>query len=205
MARIGCDVSNYTGDVGQATIDQLVAWHVDHAIVGTQIPKLAKNQLATFTLNYFTTNVYCQFDANKDEYEQALSVQAALEDYDPSKRVWVAVEQIAIPWTSGPAAYRYHFERMLNNLRGLGFHNLGIYTSRSQWLSLMNGVSDYADANLSSYMPLWYANYDDTQKLDRDTWARQGFGGWWRPEWKQYQQNYSVNEQVVDFNVSPSP
>ncbi|CAF2849884.1 unnamed protein product [Rotaria sp. Silwood2] len=69
----------------------------------------------------------------------------------------------------------------------------GIYTSRYQWISIMNDTTKFS---LDS--PLWYAYYDD----DRSFRDYRAFGGWRQPSIKQFIGDVKECGVVLDKNFS---
>ncbi|CAF3955875.1 unnamed protein product [Rotaria sordida] len=69
----------------------------------------------------------------------------------------------------------------------------GIYTSRYQWISIMNDATKF-----SSNSPLWYAHYDNDQSF-RDF---QSFGGWTQPLIKQFISDVKECGMILDKNFS---
>lgn len=191
---LAADISNYTGNIDVAFCDQLIAWKVYNLMVGTQDPVIARQQLGVSQRPEFNRDLYVQFDANQKVYQQ-FKPAVALAENNQIGTLWVACEQIAIPWKGTSDVYRALFDEALCVSAGLGFKSVGIYTSASQWAQLMGPDADY------SAWKLWYANYDNIGQLTPAVWRTQGFGPWWKPTWKQYQQNYYINGHVVDFSV----
>jgi hypothetical protein len=70
---------------------------------------------------------------------------------------------------------------------------LGIYTSASQWNPIMGGSTKF------SYLPLWYAHYDNNPSFSDFV----AFGGWTKPNIKQYKGTTSVCSASVDYNWYP--
>jgi hypothetical protein len=80
-------------------------------------------------------------------------------------------------------------EQPLKNL-GVKF---GIYTSKSQWISIMNDVTKF-----SSYSPLWYTQHDHEKSFN----DFQAFGGWRKPSIKQFISDVKECGVVLDKNFS---
>lgn len=194
---LAADISNFTGVPTDATLSILRGWDINRFMVGTQNIDIAVNQARQlFQFGSFATDLYCQYDANKDQFEQFAQAKSISSAAFTTGRLWIAVEQIAILWAGGITEYVKRLDHAIIVARGYGFSDVGIYTSKNEWAKLTGGSVGYQN------LPLWYANHDLVQSLTASIWQNHGFGGWWKPEWKQYQQNYTVNGQIVDFSVS---
>jgi len=66
----------------------------------------------------------------------------------------------------------------------------GIYSSNSQWTPIMGGSTAF------SKYPLWYAHYDYKDNFSDFS----PFGGWSKPNIKQYQGTTSLCSASVDLN-----
>jgi GH25 family lysozyme M1 (1,4-beta-N-acetylmuramidase) len=78
---------------------------------------------------------------------------------------------------------------MVNEGIKLGI-NLGIYSSASQWKPIMGDSHDFAN------LPLWYAHYDNNPSYSDFT----SFGGWTKPNVKQYMGTTAICSASVDKN-----
>ena len=203
--RLAADVSNHTGPLLPESFEQMESWGVKHLIAGIIDPAIAYEQLSMAFERGWEVDMYAQYNAmlHDDAFsliQRCLTAGAGL----PINQVFVTVEQ-----PTSISGYREKFDaiwRQFTKAR-MTFSGrrvqLGIYTSRLNWLSLMGNTSDYRDA------PLMYANYDHVQRLDAVLWRQQGFGGWWKPALKQYEAGsdnlgYVLDSgQRVDFSVSP--
>ncbi len=81
---------------------------------------------------------------------------------------------------------------MIKQIKNLGV-KFGIYTSKTQWISIMNDVTKF-----SSYSPLWYTQYDNEKSFN----DFQAFGGWSKPSIKQFISNVKECGVVLDKNFS---
>jgi hypothetical protein len=79
--------------------------------------------------------------------------------------------------------------KQTNNL-GVKF---GIYTSKSQWITITNNVTRFS---LDS--PLWYSHYDNNKSFD----DFRAFGGWRQPSMKQFIGDVKECGVVLDRNLS---
>lgn len=68
--------------------------------------------------------------------------------------------------------------------------SLGMYTSASQWNPITGGTTKFGD------LPLWYAHYDNNPTYS--DWKN--FGGWTKPNVKQYMGTTSTCGASVDLN-----
>ncbi len=67
-------------------------------------------------------------------------------------------------------------DELIQQINNLGV-KVGIYTSKSQWISIMNNVTKFS---LDS--PLWYPHYDNNKSFN----DFRAFGGWRQPAIKQF-------------------
>jgi GH25 family lysozyme M1 (1,4-beta-N-acetylmuramidase) len=83
-------------------------------------------------------------------------------------------------------------EELIQQINNLGI-KFGIYTSRSQWISIMNNITKF-----SSDSPLWYPHYDNHKSFN----DFRAFGGWRRPSIKQFISNVKECGVILDRNFS---
>jgi len=81
-------------------------------------------------------------------------------------------------WSSDKSSNQQFFESMISEAKKLN-QTIGVYTSSSQWSSIMG--SSYTGG--SAY-PLWYAHYQAPPDPSFDDFS--AFGGWKSPSMKQY-------------------
>lgn len=85
------------------------------------------------------------------------------------------------------------FSSMVSEGRSLGL-NMGVYTSASQWDPIMG--SGYTGG---SSLPLWYAHYDNNPSFSDFS----PFGGWTKPNMKQYAGDVTMCGVGVDKDWYP--
>jgi len=109
-------------------------------------------------------------------------------------QIWLDIEGTQY-WTT-QTANRAFFEGLLKEAQDLGLISagkLGVYTSASQWNPIMGTYTK------GSQFPLWYAHYDG--KKDFSDFS--SFGGWARPNIKQFAGDATVCGMGVDINWYP--
>lgn len=102
--------------------------------------------------------------------------------------LWLDIEGTQY-WSSSQSNNINFITRMANRGDQLGVH-LGVYTSKSQWTPIAG-----SSTCLSKY-PLWYAHYDGKASFSDFS----AFGGWSRPNIKQYQGTTSICGASIDKN-----
>ncbi|MCG7205183.1 glycoside hydrolase family 25 protein [Streptomyces arenae] len=107
--------------------------------------------------------------------------------------VWLDVEGPGAHWGSSQSANAAFFADWVHGAKGLGV-NLGIYTSKSQWHPIMGSYTG------GSSFPLWYTHYDGKQSFSDFS----PFGGWTKPNIKQYAGDVELGGASVDLNWYPS-
>jgi hypothetical protein len=106
--------------------------------------------------------------------------------------LWFDVEGPGTYWSNNQANNANFLQDMITEARSLG-QTIGIYTSSSQWIPIMGSWTGG-----SSY-PLWYAHYNGQDNFN----DFQPFGGWSRPNIKQFAGNVNVCGANVDRNFYP--
>jgi GH25 family lysozyme M1 (1,4-beta-N-acetylmuramidase) len=87
---------------------------------------------------------------------------------------------------------REFMAELLSTAHGLG-QKIGIYTSASQWIPIMG------DWTGGKHYPLWYAHYDDNPSFS----DFRPFGGWSKPDMKQYVGDATVCGADIDKDWHP--
>lgn len=211
--KLIADVSNYTGILQRKTVDELLRLNVEHLIAGTQVPSVTNQQVHAWLDSKPSQNpdIYV-IPANNsaDGYWDMLAglTKYAVEDIpyffktSTEGRVWLDLEaeppQGKYTHIAGSDGILW-IEQGLKALRKVGFKRFGIYTSKLWWETHTNNVSTHYTT-----LPLWYSHPDNSLSMTAKEWRRDGFGGWWKPKYKQYTFNTYVNDQVVDLNVGPT-
>jgi len=110
----------------------------------------------------------------------------------PFGMVWLDIE--VFQWSSNHQSNINFIEGMINAVVArIGEKRLGIYTNYYMWQSI-TGLATFA-----SYLPLWYAHYDDSPNYN----DFRAFGGWTKPSIKQYKGTTDVCGTGVDLNFYP--
>lgn len=81
---------------------------------------------------------------------------------------------------------------MVNTLEGQG-HDIGFYTSKSQWTPIAGSNSEF-----SNY-PLWYPHYDSSPSFS----DFKPFDGWTSPVIKQFEGDVTLCGVGIDKNWFP--
>ena len=105
--------------------------------------------------------------------------------------VWLDIE--TYQWSSNLAANQAFITTLANTLAGHGA-KIGIYSSYYNWEAIV-GLSW---TGMSKY-PLWYAHYDDNPSFSDFV----AFGGWTKPNIKQYNGSSTVCGVGVDLDWYP--
>ncbi|MGW6275728.1 glycoside hydrolase family 25 protein [Streptomyces sp. NPDC055060] len=107
--------------------------------------------------------------------------------------IWLDVEGPGTYWSSSQSDNRDKFTKLLKSFKATGW-NLGIYTSASQWNPIFG-----EDFTIASDLPLWYPHHDGVQSFADFT----PFGGWTRPQIKQYSGDTTMCGVQIDTNWYP--
>lgn len=83
-------------------------------------------------------------------------------------------------------------EELIQQINNLGIR-VGIYTSKSHWISIMNNITKFS---LDS--PLWYPHYDNNKSFN----DFRAFGGWRQPLVKQFIGDVKECGVILDRNFS---
>mmetsp|Transcript_24727 Transcript_24727/g.34638 ORF Transcript_24727/g.34638 Transcript_24727/m.34638 type:complete len:273 (+) Transcript_24727:28-846(+) len=205
-ANFGIDVSTLTSNTSFAclvsnnyTFVAVRIWR-SSGVVDTNCPSTVSNAWTAGMKNvdvYFYPCVSCG--------NVAVQVQNAAEYLTNHSVVytkfWLDVEGT---WSTNTTSNQEFFSQMLTASVNQGL-NVGVYTSKYQWTTIMG--SSYTGG--SAY-PLWYPHYDNSSSFSDFV----AFGGWTSPIIKQYLGTTSICGASVDFNyatdyplpsASPSP
>jgi len=104
-------------------------------------------------------------------------------------RIWLDIE--GNYWSGSYNANSGFIANMISRGHHLGVE-LGLYTSRSQYLPIVGGYSG------ARSLPLWYAHYDYSASLNDFS----SFNGWRKPADKQYIGNTYVCGVGADVNIA---
>jgi len=107
--------------------------------------------------------------------------------------IWLDIEGTQY-WSSNAQSNINFLQGMVDegNKRGVA---MGIYSSSSQWSPIMGGTSQFKN------LPLWYAHYENTPNPSFSDFK--SFGGWSKPNVKQYVGTTSICSASVDKNWYP--
>jgi len=105
--------------------------------------------------------------------------------------IWLDIERLS--WSGDLTTNRNFITGLINEGAALG-KKLGVYTNYNNWEAIV-GVS-WAGA---AHLPLWYAHYDNVPNFN----DFQAFGGWTKPNIKQYAGDKTVCGAGVDLNWYP--
>ena len=188
--RHAIDVSNYwlpspvSDEEAVARMTKAKELGYSHLMAGTQIPSVCYQQLTAGLSASMTVDAYVYLTPN---YEYEVSMAEWAVDELPISRLWLDAEADSLTLEQLKSAIRY--------AKSLGVTRLGIYTRRPWWEERGNNEV------IGKRIPLWTAHYDDTPLLTPAYWRINGYGGWWKPYWKQYAQNQQIAGMNVDLNV----
>jgi len=107
--------------------------------------------------------------------------------------IWLDVEGPGVYWSDSTTANRAFFGDLVTAAKSHSV-SLGIYTSESQWDPIFG--SDYDGGKA---YPLWYAHYDNVQSFSDFA----AFGGWTKPDRKQYAGDVTLCSAGIDKNWTP--
>eukprot|EP01012_Entosiphon_sulcatum_P004616 TRINITY_DN1186_c0_g1_i1.p1 TRINITY_DN1186_c0_g1~~TRINITY_DN1186_c0_g1_i1.p1 ORF type:complete len:211 (-),score=26.78 TRINITY_DN1186_c0_g1_i1:38-670(-) len=105
--------------------------------------------------------------------------------------VWYDIERQS--WSSNLASNQQFITAMINQGRAMNV-SAGVYTNYYNWEAIA-GLGWTG----ASHLPLWYAHYDNNPSFS----DFQAFGGWTKPNIKQYQGTTSECGVGVDLNWYP--
>eukprot|EP01138_Halocafeteria_seosinensis_P011080 gb/GECG01011316.1/.p1 GENE.gb/GECG01011316.1/~~gb/GECG01011316.1/.p1 ORF type:complete len:169 (+),score=7.92 gb/GECG01011316.1/:1-507(+) len=105
--------------------------------------------------------------------------------------VWLDIEGPQY-WSGSVTDNRNFFNGLVSELEKHG-QVIGVYTSESQWIPIMGDWSG------GSRFPLWYAHYDGEKSFS----DFRAFGGWSKPNMKQYAGSTTLCSSGVDLTWYP--
>lgn len=122
-------------------------------------------------------------------------LQANCPEVAAGQRIWIEIID-QLNWGSDFAANRKHYEQMVDACAQLKL-TCGIYSTAAHWAAIF-GDSKYFYGDVRS-LPLWYSNSDhNANTFDyRDA----GIAGWPRPMVKQFEQDATLCDVMVDRNL----
>lgn len=106
--------------------------------------------------------------------------------------LWLDIEGSQY-WLGSYTSNRAFFEGLVSEAKNQGL-TIGVYSSSSQWSSIMGSYTGGAD------FPLWYAHYDGQPSFG----DFQAFGGWSYPAIKQFSDAGSKCGASYDINWYPA-
>ena len=188
----GFDLSVFQGDVPQSAYNCLKSSGYDFAIIqamtsaGTVNPYAANDLKRAAAAGIEYRDMYIFLNFRKDPAAQTREAIQNLRDNGAAfGQVWFDIEAPNL-WGSCAENQKF-FEAAVNEVHAMG-EKPAIYSSASQWGPIMCGYTGFSN------LPLWYAHYDGRQTFDDFT----PFGGWSRPNIKQYQGTTGVCGTSID-------
>ena len=209
--KFSVDCSNYTGIISDSAISQIKEWHypagfsfdkIDRLIAGTQVPSVCNQQL--WKALDAGLNIDCYVQLKSTDVGETLKQTMAMAAYSvedlrgffttgAKERIYLGFE-VNLP--TGQSGISWIDQCKKAALKA-GFKRVGIYTAKWWWNAYVIN-SQY----LFTTMPLWYAHYDYILPTP-ESWREEGFGGWWKPAMKQYNDNVWFQGRRFDLNASP--
>lgn len=194
------DISLWSGEITDGEVRCWADQGVSHVVVGTQVPRISRQQLDMAIAGGMTVDLYVYLYWNTNMAAQVQAAKALAAEYPEVGRLWLDVEES--PGGLGTTALKGKIHQALD---ACGDLPCGIYTGKGYWQTYVGNTSEFAS------VPLWYAWYD--KDPSRGTWATQKFGGWESPTAKQWEETYfcgidvDKNTMLVDAEptVIPAP
>lgn len=113
-----------------------------------------------------------------------------------SGRIWLDIEGTQY-WYSSTSSNQAFYQALVDSCASYGVE-CGVYASSSQWSAIFGSTS----YSYGSYLPLWYAHYDNNPSFS--DYSSYSFGGWTEPYAKQYQGDVTECSMGVDKNYAPN-
>ncbi|CAF1566998.1 unnamed protein product [Rotaria sp. Silwood1] len=194
LARLGVDVSQSVSQEQFACLKDsgykfvIVRAYRSVGVVDTNSAQTIKNARAAGLNNvdaYLFPCIRCG-DASQQVIE---TIDYLREEGARIDRLWLDIEG---KWNNDTDINIQFVDELIKQIIILDV-KYGIYTSRYQWISIMNNTTKF-----SSNTPLWYAHYDDDQSFH----DFRLFGGWKQPSIKQFIGDVKECGVVLDKNFS---
>ncbi len=180
--RLGVDCSNYTGELSMVQLQALLVAGVEFAIVGTQYPDIARQQIQALEAGGIEVPaVYCFLYWDGGDW---LRVHDA---FDFGKPVWLDCEYVANPMLS-PQNISQQILDARSHCISVGLF-AGIYTGAWWWPKYTN--------DLALDVPLWHAAY---QSRPESLMLPHAYGGWTKAAIWQWSSS-GIGGVNVDLNV----
>lgn len=193
--KFAVDISLWSGEVTDAEVRCWHAGGVRHVVVGTQVPRISRQQLDASIDGGMTVDLYVYLYWTIDMQKQVNDALALAAEYPQVGRLWLDVEEPSGGFGATALKAKVH-----QALDACGSMECGIYTGKGYWQSYMAGTSEF------SSVPLWYAWYDLNPSMS--TWSTQKFGGWAAPTAKQWQETYycgiDVDKNTMFVDAEPT-
>lgn len=193
-AKYGVDISVWSGEITDAEVRCWWSEGVRHVIVGTQDPRIARQQLDRVESLGMTVDLYVYLYWTRSMTAQVNDALALAADHPHVGRLWLDVEEA--PGGNGKAALT---TKLNEALAACGSMECGIYTANWWWQPAMAGSTAFKN------VPLWYAFYDSDPSFS--TWSTQKFGGWLTPTAKQWQDQHlcgiDVDKDTMFVSATP--
>ena len=113
-----------------------------------------------------------------------------------SKRIWIDIGDSKI-WTSSTSNNQKFYKALIDSCKKNNV-SCGVYSSRSQWISIFGSATYCYGQNL----PLWYLHYDNNPSFS--DYGSSSFGCWTSPHAKRFAGGVSTCSMTVNKNFSPS-
>jgi hypothetical protein len=191
----GVDVSFWSEELTDAEVACFWDEGVRHVIVGTQSPRIARQQLAMAYAGGMTVDLYVYLNWERDVVAEVQAALALANEF-PVGRLWLDAEDEPDGRNADELA-----TQLQQALDACGAFPCGIYTAEWWWTPAMDGSTAFASH------PLWYAHYDDNPSVA--TWPGQSFGGWSEPAGKQFNETYvcgvHLDVNTIERLTAPPP
>lgn len=191
-AITGFDLSVFQGDVSQSSYDCLKKSGYNFGIIqvltspGTINPHAANDLKRAKAAGIEYLDAYIFLNFRKDPAAQTReSIEYLRNNGAPFGQVWFDIEAPRL-WGSCAENQKF-FAAAVKEAESMGVKP-AIYSSASQWAPIMCGYTGF------SHLPLWYAHYDGRESFSDFS----PFGGWSRPNIKQFQGTTSVCGTSID-------
>lgn len=197
--KFAVDISLWSGEITDSEVRCFWDNGVSHVVVGTQTPRISRQQLDAAIHGGMTVDLYVYLYWNTSMTAQVEKARALAAEYPTTvKRLWLDVEEP--PNGVGATGLKLKVHEALD---ACGELECGIYTGKGFWQTYMADTHEFAS------VPLWYAWYDKNPSTS--TWATQKFGGWAAPTAKQWEETYycgidvDKNTMLVDAEPTETP
>lgn len=161
--------------------------------VGVQTVKDARAAGVKHVDGYIFPCVSCG-NASGQVREAKAALDAAGAEYG---MLWYDIERYK--WNDDQAANQAFVKEMVDEGVALGVH-AGIYAGYYSWVEIVGVAWDYPH---SKGLPLWYAHYDGDKSFSDWPVGSQAYGGWTKPNIKQYYGDKTSCGASIDYDWYP--